>query len=323
MVHRSSSSQLSVQQKKTCGQSLIAYNNLRNRSSEYFRGCQLKFVWKSVLTTLAVFAISLPAVAQNYPLPSKVGEAATICKDDRAKGVSCAGINSAGELVAGKPTYQYSSPIADHVGRLVDSSGVYGFQHHGMRTIRAGKVRTASSQRGTAPPRLYYQAGDALAAYSLDTLFSTRLPGGVMTSVNNTPNLGGSSRDFNGRAPFENYLLFDGFFYPEARATGWEVPLADKAERLADLDFDDRGLVYGAFEAFGWGIVRDTGETNGALMASIVQMLGKGSVSDPTVVISLKSGSKYYAVVARDGSAKRDIYDVTNPAVPNLVSSVE
>ena len=105
-------------------------------------------VWRSVLSLVAAVVIAAPSLAQNYPFPSKVGQPAAIC-------TGCSGTNVLGEPNAGKPTYPYAAPLTSFVGRLVDSNETKSVQHVGMRTARAGLVRTANSQRGNAPPRVY------------------------------------------------------------------------------------------------------------------------------------------------------------------------
>jgi PKD repeat protein len=268
-------------------------------------------VWKSVLTLIAVLSTASSSLAQNYPLPSKVGEPAAVC-------TACPGNNAASEPNTGKPTVAYDAPLSDFVGRIVDSNSTGGYQHDpivgGFRTARAGFVRPAFNTRGTAPPRLYIAIGQAIGAYSLDTFFTTKLAGGVVP-LNAVADLKPQTR--TGRTPIEKISPFDAYFYPETKGTGWSTPLNDNIDRLHDLDFDDRGFVYGAFDEFGWGIVTDHGEKSMAHFASVVQVPADLNGINPRLMIVLKSNSKYYATISDPNVATRStIYDVTNPAVP-------
>jgi PKD repeat protein len=273
----------------------------------------LKKVWHSVLSLIAAFAVASPSLAQNHPLPYKAGQTATVC-------TTCGGNNEAGEPNAGKPTYPYGGPLTGFVGRIVDSSSTIAIQHAGMRTVRASEVvRTAFDTRGSAPPRIYYQLGETVAAYSLNNFFTTTLSAPLvpLNQINT-----GSSYLF--RTALERIQMVHGYLYPESnKSGGWKVPLVDGQSRLGDFDFDDRGYLYAAYQEFGWGIVKDNGETNGAHLAKVLQVLGDeppGLASTnitPRVVISLKSGARYYAVISNSFSpTKTAIYDVTNPSAP-------
>lgn len=265
-------------------------------------------MWKSVLTLAVLFSGSLPLLAQNYPMPSKVGEPAAIC-------TGCGGSNSAGELNAGKPTFAYDAPLTNHVGRVNDSNSTGLAQNQGMRPLRAGKVRIATSARGSAPPRVYMQLGETFAAYSLSTFFTTTLAAPLIP-VNQIP-VPRRTSPWGGRNPFEKIAMFDAYFYPESSAANWDVPLADNTDRLKDFDFDDRGNVYVAEDEFGWGIAKDAGETGGDHMVSLVQVASDPNSVEPGVVFVLKSGSKYYAFISDDdGIHKVSPYDVTNPSSP-------
>jgi PKD repeat protein len=265
----------------------------------------LKLVWKCVFALTVLLLVSSPLLAQNYPMPTKVGEQQTVC-------TGCAGTNSAGEPNSGKPTYQYNAPLSDFVGRFHDSNSTKSVQNKGMRTLRAGKVRMAG-QRGTAPPRIYIQMGETFAAYGFDSFFS-RL-GEPLTAVNqiDTPN---RIFPWGGRTPFEQILMLDAYFYPEGSAANWQVPLADNQDRLRDFDWDDRGNIYVAEDEFGWGLIKDSGQSNAAVFTNVFQILDDASNVTPTTVIHLKSGSEYYAFTSFDGADRVAKYNVTNVSAP-------
>jgi hypothetical protein len=208
--------------------------------------------------------------------------------------------------------------IKSFTGRTVDSTGTIAVQHVGMRTVRAGDVIRVAPARGNAPARIYMRMGEMLGAYSLDAFFATT-PRPPMKPVSSIPT--GSRYT---RRPLEVIALPNGHVYPESRSSGgWRVPLVDGQERLGDFDFDDRGFIYLAYQEFGWGIVQDKGEQGGQHFAKVVQVIGRDNPElpptgiFPRVIIALRSGSKYFAVVSDSFSAtKTAIYDVTNPAAP-------
>lgn len=265
-------------------------------------------MWKSVLTLVAVLAVASPSFAQNYPLPKKVGQAPSICTE-------CKSLNSAGEPNEGKPTWQFNDPLSEFAGRVVDSQGTQNIQHQGHRTLRAGIVRTAYSSRGSAPPRVYAYIGlGTFGAYSLDTFAATlKAPPVTVVTVN------GGAVGLRNKKP-ETVAKPDAIVYPEAPRSPWLVPFVDSTERLKDFDFDDRGYVYLAYDIFGWGIVKDSGETGVATLPLVPgsQILGD---MQPDRIISLKSNNKYYVAVSWTASTLlgRRIYDVTDPKAPELV----
>ncbi|MGZ5433211.1 MAG: hypothetical protein ACXWH7_09810, partial [Thermoanaerobaculia bacterium] len=129
----------------------------------------------------------------------------------------------------GLPTWPYDSPIKKHTGRYVDSSSTASFQHIGFRTARARYIRTVNEQRGSAPPRMYVQIGDAIGAYSLDKFFAEKLPAGMVSVVGVQT---GSRVGGFGRSPFEKISMWDGFVYPEATDSLWHCPFQDGQDRL-------------------------------------------------------------------------------------------
>lgn len=300
-------------------------------------------VWSLLLLCFA-FAGSLSA--QLHPLPGSKSEPSVLC-------ISCPGTNSSGQLNAGLPTYPYGPPLKDFVGRYVDSSNTAQFQHIGFRTARAGRIRTAATTRGSAPPRMYVAIGEAVGAYTLDKFFATKLPGGMVSvgTVKTGQQVGGF-----GRTPLEKILMWDGFLYPEAKDAKWHVPFQDGQTRLFDFDFDDRGYLYAAEGIFGWGIVKDDGRTDATHFPKVVQMIDggldplcsdpdnlpedyptvpqcqahyvaiypntlddRGAIAKPTVMVALHSGTRYYAMTS-DQVRTRVIYDVTDPLTPRKIA---
>jgi len=263
--------------------------------------------------------------AQSYPLPGSKSEAPVLC-------TGCSGTNPEGLLNNGLPTYPYGSPLVDHVGRYVDSQTTGNFQHVGIRTIRARQMRTYPQTNGTAPPRIFIQMGNAVGGYSLDTFFTSKLPGGLK-SVRDVAR--GADR---WGAPLEKLVIWDGYMYPEAADSDWIAPLVDQQDPLGkggSFDLDDRGYLYATFPTFGWGIARDNGGSGAAHFPKVVQMTPGGDQVDqedyPNTrddrsgvpgdsIISIRVGNKYYAVIAAttNGSA---VFEVTDPTVPRLASN--
>jgi PKD repeat protein len=266
------------------------------------------FVALALLACLVLSPASLHA--QLYPFPGSDRQAAVLC-------TGCKGINAAGEINAGKPTWPYSQPIVRFVGRVVDSSSTVSVQNDGIRTLRAGRIKVAKTQRGSAPPRAYIQLGSAVAAYNLSTFFTTTL-GSQMQAANKIPT-GQLYQVYKGRTPFETFSPFDEFLYAEGRGTGWSTVIIDGQDRLFDYDYDDRGYLYAAYSVFGWGIVRDDGATGGSMMVPAVSQTF--STVDPAAIAAFSVSSKYYAVVSDQNATTAILYDVTNPASPSPVST--
>jgi len=276
---------------------------------------------KLTLAAAVVLVVGVPsALGQNYPKPYKQGATPTVCPTATPSSV-CPGTNSVGQDNVGLKTYPYSSPLVTHVGRFLDSSFVTNFQHVGIRTLRARRVRIARKTRGSAPPRAYIQLGSAIGVYSLDRFFTTSLPAGMVNvkSVISTVRRG----DY---VP-ENVVKWDALIHPEAVGeqdfakcilgmTYECTPYADGQDRLFDFDFDDRGYVYLAAGKFGWLVYKDGGETGGDRLDFMGQVIGaSNSIDDPRMIVALKTGGKYYAVISDDTSQEgRIVYDATNPA---------
>lgn len=81
--------------------------------------------------------------------------------------------------------------------------------------------------------------------------------------------------------------------------------------RLADFDHDDRGIVYVAYDVWGFGMTDLTGNVVGHVQ----------SLRYPWSVTSMRVDGRYYAVLTT--SANAVIYDVTTPSDPALVRTIE
>jgi PKD repeat protein len=269
-------------------------------------------VWNSVVAAVVVLLLVPVAVAQKHPLPKSTANPPVIC-------TGCPGTNLHGQSNDGLPTASFALPIAAHVGRTVDSSSTADYQHIGFRTARARMIRIAPSRGGSAPPRVYIGIGEAVAAYSLSKFFSTTLPGGTVAV--NTLTTGSTITGVN-RNPLERIAPLDAFIYPEAKSltndiSGWTLEFGDGQQRLGDFDFDDRGYIYAAYINFGWGIVKDSGETGGGHFPHPVKQIKDDSSGvTPRIILTIKTGGRYYAIVSAEGSRSLAVYDVTNPASP-------
>lgn len=247
--------------------------------------------------------------AQEYPNPGKQSQAAVIC-------TNCPGENPSKQNNAGLKTWPYGTPLINHTGRFVNADQTRGYQGPGIRTLHARRVKIARTTRGSAPPRAYIQLGSALGVYSLNTFFTQVLPAGpVSASVM-------VSKARRGGNPIEKVARWDAVVHPESDQSAWETPHADTQDRMFDFDYDDRGNVYLACGLFGWGIVRDSGETSGGQLDLQHQQLTDGTIGDPRAILSLKSSSRYYAIVSDDvGGSGRHVWDVTNPSAPTSGST--
>ena len=280
---------------------------------------------QAALLALCLFAVRLDA--QLYPMPGSTSEAPVLCS-------GCPGNNSYGIPNDGLPTYPYASPLVDFVGRFVDSQQTGNFQHVGFRTARARVIRAYPTANGQAPPRIYIQIGNALGAYSLGSFFSQKLPAGPVSVAG--VKTGTPVSRFG--APLEKITMWESFMYPEALASGWYAPLIDQQDPMAKggpFDVDDRGYIYGSW-TFGWGIARDDGRSTGVHFPKVVQLLDgvenidqtkyPNTIVDPSNVVPhsilvVREGERYYAVTAASGSQGRSVYDVTTPAMPQLLGT--
>ena len=280
----------------------------------------LKSVRYLVVGLILSMAAATSAFAQNHPMPGAKGAAPVIC-------TGCPWTNASGQDNDGLPTYPYSGVLINHVGRYVDSSSTQSYQMwaNAFRTARARYIRVAPTTRGTAPPRVYIQIGNAMMAYSLDTFFTTDLPGGMIPLVNKFGGVGG------GR---EKILDYDAFVYPEYASSGWQTDGGDFQDPMAKavpFDYDDRGNVYVATEKFGWAIVADDGRTSGGHLAKVIQfvatpnpqfskVLANTSKVKSEAIISIKTGGTYYTIIA-DRDSQMAVFDSTNTSRPVLTST--
>ena len=280
----------------------------------------LKSVRYLVVGLILSMAVITPALAQNHPMPGSKSEAPVIC-------TGCPWTNAHGQENDGLPTYPFSGVMLDHVGRYVDSSSTQSYQMwaNAFRTARARYIRVAPNTRGSAPPRVYIQIGNAMMAYSLDTFFTSELPGGMIPIANRFSGVGG------GR---EKILDFDAFVYPEYRTSGWQTDGGDFQDPMAKavpFDYDDRGYVYVATEKFGWAIVADDGRTGGGHLPKVIQfvatpnpeftkVLANTSKVKSEAIISLKTGGAYYTIIA-DRDSQMAVFDSTNADRPVLTST--
>ena len=280
----------------------------------------LKSVRYLVVGLILSMAAATTAFAQNHPMPGSKSEAPVIC-------AGCPWTNANGQDNDGLPTYPYSGVVIDHVGRYVDSSSTQSYQMwaNAFRTARARYIRVAPTTRGSAPPRVYIQIGNAMMAYSLDTFFTTDLPGGMIPLVNKFGGVGG------GR---EKILDYDAFVYPEHSQSGWQTDGGDFQDPMAKavpFDYDDRGNVYVATEKFGWAIVADDGRTSGGHLAKVIQfvatpnpqftkVLANTSKVKSEAIISIKTGGSYYTIIA-DRDSQMAVFDSTNAQRPVLTST--
>jgi PKD repeat protein len=263
----------------------------------------VRFSLQKLALAVTLLLVSMQSVfAQNYPMPGKQGQTPVVC-------TGCKDNNSSGQLNDGLKTWPYASPLVNHTGRFLDANFVVNFQFP-PRTLRARRIRVARQQRGSAPPRLYIQLGSSIGVYTLDKFFSQTLPAGLV-SVNT---LAGTAKR-PGYTP-EKVARWDAYVDPETEPA-WDTPTADGQDRLFDFDVDDRGYLYVAAGFFGWGIVRDNGETSANQLHLVDQTLTDGSIADPRIITAFRSGSRYYALVSDDnnmiGRHIWDVTDVTNP----------
>jgi PKD repeat protein len=280
----------------------------------------LKSVRYLVIGLILSITAATSVFAQNHPMPGSKSEQPVICN-------GCPWTNASGQSNDGLPTYPYSGVLVKHVGRYVDSSSTQSYQMwaNGFRTARARYVRTAPTTRGSAPPRVYIQIGNAMGAYSLDTFFTTRLPGGMVSIANRFSGAG---------AGRERFLDWDAFVYPEYSQSGWQTDGGDFQDPMAKavpFDYDDRGNVYVATEKFGWAIVTDDGRTSGSHLPKVIQFVASPNPQFSKVltnttkvkseaILSIKTGGSYYAIIA-DRDSQMAVFDTTTTSRPVVTST--
>ncbi|MFN2238184.1 MAG: PKD domain-containing protein [Thermoanaerobaculia bacterium] len=241
-----------------------------------------------------VFAtmVALPSLlsAQAYPMPASDSEPPVIC-------TTCADVAS-----ANKPTWPYSMPVKAFTGRYVDSQATQGYQHGtGYRTVRAKKVVLAPER-----DRVYVIAGEGLEIFDYDSFFSTSLrpDGANLVYPPGARAIPGTTR--------EKYLRGQHTIYAEWKTSGWVTSYMDGQERLYDFDYDDRGYLYLAYTIFGWGIHQDK--------VSSVPLIKQMRTENAKAILSIRSGSSYYALVSNWQILA--LYDTTNPTSPVKVGTV-
>ena len=240
-----------------------------------------------------ILAVAVPfAYAQNYPMPGASIHPPVIC-------TTCPNYPN-------MPTWSYSAPLTRFAGRYIDSQLTRDYQAaFGMRTLRAGRVEVVPQHN-----RIYMIIGSTFASYDMNTFFTNKL--GQPLSPNSY--IGGTWREGN---PAEQHLRWDGHVYPEGPRSGWQTAIVDIQHFLYSFDTDDRNLAYLAYSAFGWGIVRNG---SNASLDLVSQTFSNNGLS-PNQILSVKSGSSYYALISA-GTDTTMMYDVTNPAAPSLVRTL-
>jgi hypothetical protein len=256
-----------------------------------------------VRTVVALFLtlVASAALAQNWPMPASSTQPTAFC-------FGCTGFNASGQPNAGLPTVAYPPTLLDHTGRVVDSYDTINVQNSGIRTVRARAIHLAP-----AGDRIYIALGEAVGAYTLDTFFTSKLPGG-MQGVDKIL----TGNKFAGRIPFERAVLPDSFFYPEADplASGWTTTFVDIQRTLGEFDADDRGLFYGASRHLGWGIHRDDRRTDGRHMPFLSQV----TADYGSVIFAFDVNGTYYAFVGDGQINTGNLYNVTDPRFPSRVT---
>ncbi|HYK06030.1 MAG TPA: PKD domain-containing protein [Thermoanaerobaculia bacterium] len=265
----------------------------------------MKFWSKIFVTLLAMFILVTPVFAQHWPNPGK--GTGTVC-------TNCEG------AAKGKLTYPFDEPLLRHVGRYVDSTTVGNVQNLGMRTVRAGEVRSYPGRN-----RVAIAIGEGVGLYKLDTLFSTKLPAGMVNvdkSVSISPYF-----DFDRYSdPLEKVLPTDAFFYAESKNSDWVVTLKDSQTQLADYDMDDRGYLYVATISFGWGVAKDAPHADKKHLDYVFQIADEELTVRPEAILSLKVGSKYYVIGSERNRANsvmdiRDVTTLTPGVIPRQVAT--
>jgi len=265
--------------------------------------------YRSFLLCVVLLIAASSAIAQTYPFPSDSSGTDVPCS-------ACAGRETL--LTIGYP------PVLKWVGRWADSENAHEYQQN-FRTARPRLARFVPSRN-----RLYTLLGSGLAAYDTNRFFSrlSARPQEQMAPATAVPTSGGNPR-YPQFGPAEVFLFWDTFFYAE-NGGGWVTPFGDGLERLFDFDWDDRGNVYLAYSIFGWGVVKDSGESGGGWMGSVSQTLVVNDPPDPATgkrpnnslapdhIMSLKtSDGKYYVAISdKNYSSLMQMWDVQNPAVP-------
>jgi PKD repeat protein len=252
--------------------------------------------FRPFLLCVVLLVAATSAVAQNYPFPASTPNTDVKCS-------LCPSRETL--LTIGYP------PVLRFVGRWADAESAHVYQQN-FRTAQPKMARFVPGRN-----RIYTLLGSALAAYDADKFFSrlNARPQEQMVAATQVPVSGGNPR-FAQFGPAEVFLWWDAFFYAE-NGSGWITPFEDGQERLWDFDWDDRGNVYLAYTAFGWGIVKDSGDMGGGLLHTLSQSV-KASGLAPDHIMSLKTSDGRYYAAASDKNLPSilQIWDVQDPAAP-------
>jgi PKD repeat protein len=255
------------------------------------------------LVTCMLFVSAAPLAAQTFPMPASTPNQIVPCT------VPACLTEYKGTQTIGYP----SPPYKSFVGRYVDSAQTNDSQAP-FRTVRAGfiKIVPENGLHG----RIYMRIGGALAAYDLGNFFGRIV----------TPPVGIDTKFRVFASPAELYQPWDQYLYPEQENfSGWSTTgnNPDGQDRLFDMDWDDRGFLYVAYGPFGWGIARDDNASDGRPFTFVFQnKVGENGVEfAPHSVLVVKSGVIPYLLVSDDRTNVTAVYDLTNPATPQLIRS--
>jgi PKD repeat protein len=244
------------------------------------------------------------AYAQDWPLPAATPNTDVLC-------AGCLNGKDGLKTIGYPPTLRF-------VGRFVDSETTKEIQFN-FRTVRARGVGFLESA-DPAKSRIYMMMGSAPAAYNTDTFFSREAAHETLYPATAIPTRPSNSRSGANGPNNELFLEWDRFFYAE-NGGGWNLGGGDGQDRLYGVDWDDRGYVYLAYSAYGWGIVKDDFGTGGDWMPSIYQHVGDATDVTPISIVLVKADGDYYVVVT-SGNDKAQVWKVTNPASPEKRSDL-
>lgn len=249
---------------------------------------------RSFLLCVGLFVAAWSAVAQTYPLPASTPNTDVLC-------ATCPGRTTL--LTIGYP------PVLSYVGRWGDAEIAKDYQQN-FRTARPKLARVVPGKN-----RLYTLLGSALAAYNIDTFISRLSVRPLILTPGSSAPVSGSRNDGGIFGPPEVFLMWDAFFYAE-NGGGWITSIEDGLERLFDFDWDDRGNIYLAYSVFGWGIVKDNGDTGGGLFRSLSQTVRTSLTPDRIVSLKTSDGKYYAAVADLNQTSLMQVSDVTDPTLP-------
>jgi hypothetical protein len=192
------------------------------------------------------------------------------------------------------PTPGWHDPVVRYVGRFVSSEYVADFQQV-YRTARAKGV--VFSPDGS---RIAVRLGQGVATYDTGS-FLSRLDSHEALIPVSTLGVNACNRTVSfdcSTGVFETFLPFERYFYAENGSSGWTIALSDGQDRLGVFDLDDRGLLYVAYDQYGWGVASDLPGTlaGGKLMSSWQDKNSFSNWAPATVAYWVKDGDTYYAL---------------------------